>query len=434
MTRAVMIVSTILALAGPISAQDRPGRMIELADLHRAARTSDPRSQSPDLLQQQLVLRLRTLSAQRLPSVSVEAQAQTQSDVATSPFLLANGEPAFIGPRSTYDVSARIDERLIDSTVSAQAGLERAQNLEQQARVQTALFSLRQQVNDAFFAAAALEHRRAAVRAAIEDLTVNLRELNARVQQGTVLNADAQGLEATLLQRQQDEAELTANRRAVLSQLERLTGEMLGQADVLVLPDLATQVSDARRADATWRSRPEYQEFARTRERLERQQDLAAAQDRPQLSAFARLGYGKPGLNFVSHDFESYAVGGLQLRWRAWNWNASERERAALALQQRIISAEQGAFTTQVARATEADIATIDRLTAALEIDARIVGLREQVVRTTETRLREGAATASEYTDRTTELLQARINLTRHEVERAEASARLLTTIGVEVR
>jgi outer membrane protein TolC len=408
-------------------------RTITLAELQRAAQSSDPRSQSPDWLRQQSELRQRSLSVQRLPTVSVEAQAQTQSDVATSPFLLGNGEPAFLAPRNTYDVAARIDERLIDVTLSAQAGVERAQTLEQQARVQTSLFNLRQQVNEAFFAAASLEQRRASVRAAIESLTVTLGEVNARVQQGTALPADAQALEATVLQRQQDEAELSANRRAALEQLERLTGQTIGEADSLVLPTLATQVSDARRTEFE-RRRPEYQEFTRTRERLERQQDLASAQDRPQVFAYARLGYGKPGLNFVSQESQAYAVGGVQLRWRAWTWGASDRERAVLALQERIVSAEQGAFTTQIARATRADMATIDRLTTALEVDARIVGLREQVLRTTEARLREGAATVSEYTDRSTDLLQSRINLARHEVERAEASARLLTTIGMEVQ
>jgi outer membrane protein TolC len=60
--------------------------------------------------------------------------------------------------------------------------------------------------------------------------------------------------------------------------------------------------------------------------------------------------------------------------------------------------------------------------------------LREQVVRSTQVRLQEGVVTASEYLDRTAELLQARYSRTGHEVELAEASARLLTTLGLEVR
>jgi outer membrane protein TolC len=49
-------------------------------------------------------------------------------------------------------------------------------------------------------------------------------------------------------------------------------------------------------------------------------------------------------------------------------------------------------------------------------------------------RLQEGVVTASEYLDRSAELLQARFARVGHEVELAQASARLLTTLGLEVR
>src|SRR4029077_16770465 len=91
----------------------------------------------------------------------------------------------------------------------------------------------------------------------------------------------------------------------------------------LVMPDLSAAVSDARNRIDALRSRPEYEQFQRTRDRVARQQDLVAAQDRPQLSAFGRVGYGKPGLNFISDEFEKYALGGVQLQWKAWGWGTA---------------------------------------------------------------------------------------------------------------
>ena len=413
-----------------------PGRTLQLSDLHNAARAADPRRATTGLLETQSDLRLRNVAAQRLPTISVEGQAQAQSDVATAPFRLANGEPAFTAPKHTYDLYLRVDERLFDATIGAQAAVERAQRAELQARVQSALFTLRQQVNDAFFAAAALEQRRGALRAAIDDLTARLRETAARVEQGAALAADAMTVEATLLLRQQDEAEIAAGRRAALAVLQRLTGQPIGDGDTLALPDLAAAAAAARASAGASETtaRPEHTEFARTRDRLARQQELTAAQERPQLVAFGRVGYGKPGLNFISDGSDTYAVGGVQLRWRAWTWNTGARERAALTLQQRIVSAEQEAFTRQVGRATEHDAAAIDRLEAAIAVDDRIVTLREQVLRTADTRFRESVITSAEYLDRSTELLQARFARAAHQVELAQARARLLTTLGMEVR
>jgi outer membrane protein TolC len=62
------------------------------------------------------------------------------------------------------------------------------------------------------------------------------------------------------------------------------------------------------------------------------------------------------------------------------------------------------------------------------------VTLREQVERSTQLRLQEGVVTASEYLDRSAELLQARFARAGHQVELAQAGARLLTTLGLEVR
>jgi outer membrane protein TolC len=56
------------------------------------------------------------------------------------------------------------------------------------------------------------------------------------------------------------------------------------------------------------------------------------------------------------------------------------------------------------------------------------------VARSTQIRLQEGVVTASEYLDRQAELLQARFARAGHEVELAQASARLLTTLGLEVQ
>src|SRR5262249_6615859 len=150
------------------------------------------------------------------------------------------------------------------------------------------------------------------------------------------------------------------------------------------------------------RARPEYEQFERERDRAARQADLSDAAARPQLSAYGRVGYGKPGLNFISSEFEPYALGGVQLQWKTWTWGSTGRERDAQKLQQDIVSAEQAAFTARVRRGVENDLAAIDRLQSALATDDRILSLRENIDRVARARLQEGVITAAEYLDRNT--------------------------------
>jgi outer membrane protein TolC len=219
-----------------------------------------------------------------------------------------------------------------------------------------------------------------------------------------------------------------------LARLSQLTGRPIDDTATLALPQLAAAVAQARSTVNAARARPEYEQFARTRERLARQQDVATAQDQPRISAFARVGYGRPGLNFISDQFESYGLAGVQVQWKTWNWGTTTREREALALQQQIVAADEAAFAKGVGRATETDLAAIDRLTIALALDDRIVALREDIERSTQARFQERVLTAAEYLDRSTELLQARFARNGHRVELAHAGARLLTTLGLEVR
>jgi outer membrane protein TolC len=419
-----------------IAAQDRPAGAapVQLGTLQQEALAADPRMREFQLLVGQTDLRLRNLEAERLPSLAVQGQAQYQSDVPTAPFTLPTGQPLFSPPKDTYDASVRVDQRLIDPTRGARLAVERAELAESQARVRTMTFSLRQEVNEAFFSAALLQQQAGALAVTLADLESRLQETAARVEAGTALVSEAAAIEAQLLQRRQDEAELAANRRAALARLSELTAHAITGEQVLAMPELGAAVTRARDQLAQVHQRPEYQQFDRTRERLARQGEVAAAQERPQVSAFARAGYGQPGLNFISKQFESYGVAGVQLQWKAWTWGAAGREREALGLQQQIVEAEQATFTSSLRRTIQGDLATIDRLRSTLDLDDRIIALRETVDTATRARFEEAVVTASEYLDRSSELLGARIAQASHRVELAQAGARLLTTLGLEVQ
>ena len=165
-----------------------------------------------------------------------------------------------------------------------------------------------------------------------------------------------------------------------------------------------------------------------------RQQETVATQTQFRVSAYGRVGYARPGLNIIDDQFEFYGLVGVQLQWKPFDWHSEGRERDALALQSQIIAADEAAFTKTIERTTDTDLRTIDRLAETIALDDRIVTLREQIDRSTETRFRENVVTASEYLDRNTELLDARFTQAGHRVELAQAGAKLLTTLGLEVR
>jgi outer membrane protein TolC len=429
-----MFVFCVSLLVARGAVAQSPPDALQLGELQRAAAARDARVAELALVDEQAALRERSIKVDRLPAVSTLGQTQYQSDVPTAPFTLPNGEPAFAPAKFTYDASLRVDQRLLDPSLGARVSAERADAAESRARVQTALFQLRQDVNEAFFTAALQTEQLSALSATIEDLEARLREVAARVREGTALAGEAGAVEATLLQSRQRADELRAVRSAALARLAQLTGRAIPGDATLAVPDLAAAAASARASIDQLRARPEYAQFDRTREKLARQQELSAALEQPQVSAFGRAGYGRPGLNFISDHPEAYALGGIQLQWKAWTWGGGASERSALALQQQIVGAEEQAFTSSLRRAVELDLASIDRLQTALTTDERIVALRDGIDRAARLRLQEGVTTAADYVDRQTELLAAQVDRARHRIELAQTRARLLTTLGLEVQ
>jgi outer membrane protein TolC len=427
------LLAWLLWLGPPAAASQVPQDSLRLGALHQEALHADPRRRQLELYATQTDLRLRNLTAERLPSFTAERVAQYQSDVVTVPARLPDGRPIASPEHELYDVRLGVQQPIVDPSIGPRRSVERAQLAESEARVHTSLFGLRQEVNEAFFAAALLQERAGALASAITDLERRLGEAAVRVREGAALPSDTATLKAALLQRRQDELELRANRRAALARLAVLRGRPLGDDAALVLPDLTEAVARARADLPGVHARPEYEQFARTRERLEEQEGVVAARTRPRLSAFGRIGYGRPGLNFLGNTFDTYWIGGVQVQWAPWTWGRTRRDREALAVQRDIVAADEAAFTEAVRRGLQQDLATMERLDTTLAMDDEIIALRERVEHETSLRFQEGVVTAAEYVDRTTDVLEARLARAAHRTEQAQARARFLTTLGLEI-
>jgi outer membrane protein TolC len=376
---------------------------------------------------------MQDIDASRLPVIGANAQGQYQSQVATLPLQLPKGLSVPVPAHDTYDAHVGAQQPIYDPTVSARRGVERAQLAASEAGVQASTFALRQNVNDAYFSALLQQAQRAEQESAITDLEARRKVAASRVAQGSALPSETDMLDAELLRRRQAVAQLAASRDAALVVLGDLTGQQITSADGLVLPDLAAEVARARQSVDTLRARPEYEQFARTRDVLAQQQVSLGAADLPRVSAFGRAGYGRPGLNPLAQEFSNYWLAGVQVEWTPWNWGTTRRDREVLALQRQIVATNEAAFTQSVRRAIAHDVASIDQLAQTLVDDDTIVALREKILRETGYRFSEGVITSAEYVDRETDLLDARLSRATHRVQLAQARANFLTSLGLGV-
>ncbi|MEO7361150.1 MAG: TolC family protein [Gemmatimonadaceae bacterium] len=427
------VTSRTLHAQAPVRARDT----LYLDALQLAAEKTDRRASQIEMLNAQSTLRLQTIRNERLPSFTGSATAQYLSDVASFGSVLGGALPGGISVPSPYhdqyDASVTAREPLYDATRTKRAAVENAQAAESAARIHTALWQQRQHVNDAFYVALLNDVQVKSVEAAITDLNARKAAAQQRVDAGSALPSEVLLLDAELLRRKQARTELTVQRSATIAVLASLTGFDIPESAILI--DRSESV-DALPTEnfASSQARPEYPQFARTRDLVNSRIAELSARDKPKVSAFGRLGYGRPGLNPLGRSFDAYWNAGLQLEWSPFNYGRTRRDVQSLQLQSTIVASDEASFTETVKRATIAQRAQISALQQSLPMDDSIVVLREHVLRETRLRFDEGEITSADYIARLTELLSAQLDRDARRVRLNEARARYLTTLGREVR
>ena len=435
---ALALFVTVVA-AFPIAAQEGADSL-RLGDLRAAAAEQDPRAVLPELLTRASALRIGAIRAQRLPQLTLGGQATVQSDVASLPTELPRQDTQS-PPHEQFRAQAEAEWTFFDGGRTRRlAEAERARLGEELAGVRVTLYQLREATTEAFFAAILSGARADVLRLAAEDLAARLRVVREQANAGAALRADVAALEAERIRIVQQGAEAEAARAAALAVLADLTGAPVDPDTPLALPDLHAEVHRALAMLSDERleggapaggGRPELVRFARAAARAEAEARAREVQTRPTVGLFGEAGVGRPGpFDFLSDEVAEYGIAGVRVRWPLFDGGRARREAEALRVQAEIAQTEAAAFVRQTEREVEDERADLARLAAALAADREVVALREEVLRVTRRQLDEGVVLPDLYTDRLTDLAEARLTLARHRIERAEAQARLLSALG----
>jgi outer membrane protein TolC len=421
----ILLVATLLLAPVP---QDS----LTLAWVHARAAAVDPRRGQADQLAAASEQRAAALRNARLPQLAIRAQATHQSDVTRVQLPGANITPP---PRDRWQAVLQAEQLLFDGgLVDGRVALESARLIEQQAGVRVALYALRGEAEAAFFGAWLLQERLAELDAVTDDLASRLGEVRARVREGIALPRDTAAIEAERLTVVRRRAEADAQRQAAIAVLSRLTDTTLAASVRLAGPELSVAVDAiATSAFDTLRQRPEFAQLRATQDRLAREAALAAAENRPTLSAFAEGGVGRPGLNQFESDPAAFWQGGVRVTWRPWTWRSAERSAGALRSQGEVVAADALALAARLSRAVEADLAMIRHLREGFADDARLITLRAEIEQAAQAELAEGIITAARYVEARTDLAEARLAERRHRAELVRAEAAFLTTLGMSL-
>jgi len=243
------------------------------------------------------------------------------------------------------------------------------------------------------------------------------------IENGVLLPTSDKVIEAELLKILQQTKEATNNKSKLIASLSSLIGVSIPIETEFQRPLLSMNASSDL-------NRPELGLFNLRKQEIGQQQNILSKSLVPELKGFATGGYGNPGLNMLENDFTSYYIVGLKLNWNVFDWNGNKKERQALDYSKELISNQEEVFRLNTNTALNEQKKEIETLESTITIDQQLISLQQEVVNTSESQLRNGVITTSEYITELTKLHETENLFNQHKTQLELAKANYNTLKG----
>lgn len=248
----------------------------------------------------------KQVTAMWLPTVKLGGQATWQSQVTSVPLEF----PGINIPTPTkdqYRVTADIQQTIWDGgMIRAQENLLEAQTAVQKQSLETQLYSIKEQVIQTYFNIRLAQDQLNLLRTQQQSIQGRLKQVHDLVNAQITSISDERQLQMKAEELALNILDARAQKQVALDALKTLTGQLY---------DTTAVFGDFAPAASPDVQHPMVELYARQTEATKAQESIILRQNRPQIGAFATAGYGRPGLNMLSDQFDTYAIVGARLTW-----------------------------------------------------------------------------------------------------------------------
>ena len=395
---------TILLLILTISSYAQQKLTIE--ECYVFAEKNYPIAKQTIFLQQKTSFEIDALNKAKLPKIDINAQATYQSDVIGLPTSLPGVEPI---NKDQYRATLDVNQLLYNGgMINANTKLKEAQMLTQQQLVAVNLYQLKSRINYSYMMILLWQDQRELLLAKQSTIHSKIKEVKSGVKNGAMLPSSEQVLEAELLKLEQALTENTFQRIKELQNLAGLTSTTIKENSVLERPSTTLETNGVR---------PEMKFFELQQDQIEATKNIISKSNLPKLNAFGQAGYGNPGLNMLNNSFDDFYMVGLKLNWNVFDWNKSKSEKQALDIAKEIVTTEKETFETNNQMQLNELKSEISKLETIIKTDSQIILLREKVVQSSDSQMRNGVITTSEYVTELNQLFDAKTNQKVHQTQ-----------------
>lgn len=399
---------------------------VDLQTCYAKAIENYPLIRQYNLISKTKDLNISNASKAYLPQIVFNGQATYQSDV-TKIDIQIPGFPSFEAlTKDQYKIFAEVSQAIYDGgAVSKQKeSIEAGQEVEK-LKNDVEIYKIKERVQQMYFGVLLLKAQIKQTEALRKDLESQKDKLKAALENGTAYRANLDAIDAELLKLDQRTIEMNSGIDAFVKMLSQFSALQLNSETTFIQPtDFAENGLVIKR--------PELSLFDYQTLLIDKNLALNLTRNRPRLSAFLQGGYGKPGLNALKNEFQTYYIGGLRLQWNLSGLYNLSNDRNLSVLNKSLIQNQKDAFVFNTTLQTQQQSEDISKLKKLIKIDEDLIKLRANIKKTSSVQLENGVITASDFIKEWSAEDQAKQTKLLHEIQLLSAQYLLKITTGNE--
>lgn len=397
---------------------------LSLEQCYNLAETNYPKAKQSELVKEQSVINSEIIKTRKYPKIDLDAQATYQSDVIHFP-VDNPGLVIELPNKDQYKATLTVNQLIYGGgTIDAAIEAENAKSLTQLQKVNVSLYQLKPNINQLYFSVLLLQEKKALLLAKEKQISEKLKEIKAGIKYGAVLPSSDAVLAAELLKVKQQLTDIESSRKNLFQSLEKYLGTNIPEGTVFEYPELSSELSSSL-------NRPELELFSLQKSQIDNSASLLKKNRIPKLYGFAQGGYGNPGINPLDNSFQTFYIVGLKLNWNVFDWGKINKQTQALELNKKIIDSEMEEFELKTSMQVEQQSLEIRKYNDFIKSDQTIIDLRKEILKTSESQLKNGVITSSDYVEKLTDLYEAETNLKTHQIQRLLAQANYKVIQGI---
>ncbi len=399
---------------------------LNLKECFRLAEENHPKAGEKVLLNKSLQARLKQLDKNFLPQLNLSAQASYQSEVTKVDVSVPGMSLNIPSPdNDQYKATVNLSQTIYDGGITkTNRQIEKAGNQIDKQEVEVTLFQVKENITTTYFSILLLQQQKAQLRTTRQKLEAKYKKLQSAVRHGAALPADTSVMKVELVKLDNQMQQLERRRKTAFEVLSELTGKEFSPKRVLALPQYGLP-------DRTgFTDRPEMEMLSLQQRCIDDYKELSKRKYYPKVMAFGTAGYGRPGLNMLSEDFDSYWIVGAKVSWDLWNWNKAGDERKILSLKQDILEKEKASLAKIFSVKLVQKKSEISDYRSQMKDDQKVLTLYKDIVASYSSKLDNGAITSAEYIEQVNNQKKAQLEYELHQIQLEKAKVEYNLTLG----